>query len=215
MKGKLLFTLSILSVGLFGCREDKDKLFVIADAKEFNLSELKVEKKIYDNAYKTNIGYVIITGIGKVKATYSLTKFLTLYGNKVNRIYNIGTAGATVNNKWGDMVECRKFVQNDYQFKKDIEKAYSFFKHDNDYTCYTTDKFITDAHTAGKFVFEMESYALAEVANNFGFSDHFYAIKFVSDIVGQNTVEHWDNDADNLSKRLTRKMIEISGGAGK
>ena len=215
MKGKLLFTLSILSVGLFGCREDKDKLFVIADAKEFNLSELKVEKKIYDNAYKTNIGYIIITGIGKVKATYSLTKFLTLYGNKVNRIYNIGTAGATVNNKWGDMVECRKFVQNDYQFKKDIEKAYSFFKHDNDYTCYTTDKFITDAHTTGKFVFEMESYALAEVANNFGFRDHFYAIKFVSDIVGQNTVEHWDNDADNLSKRLTRKMIEISGGAGK
>ena len=215
MKGKLLFTLSILSVGLFGCREDKDKLFVIADAKEFNLSELKVEKKIYDNAYKTNIGYVIITGIGKVKATYSLTKFLTLYGNKVNGIYNIGTAGATVNNKWGDMVECRKFVQNDYQFKKDIEKAYSFFKHDNDYTCYTTDKFITDAHTAGKFVFEMESYALAEVANNFGFSDHFYAIKFVSDIVGQNTVEHWDKDADNLSKRLTGKMIEISGGAGK
>ena len=215
MKGKLLFTLSILSVGLFGCREDKDKLFVIADAKEFNLSELKDEKKIYDNAYKTNIGYVIITGIGKVKATYSLTKFLTLYGNKVNGIYNIGTAGATVNNKWGDMVECRKFVQNDYQFKKDIEKAYSFFKHDNDYTCYTTDKFITDAHTAGKFVFEMESYALAEVANNFGFSDHFYAIKFVSDIVGQNTVEHWDKDADNLSKRLTGKMIEISGGAGK
>ena len=215
MKGKLLFTLSILSVGLFGCREDKDKLFVIADAKEFNLSELKVEKKIYDNAYKTNIGYVIITGIGKVKATYSLTKFLTLYGNKVNGIYNIGTAGATVNNKWGDMVECRKFIQNDYQFKKDIEKAYSFFKHDNDYTCYTTDKFITDAHTAGKFVFEMESYALAEVANNFGFSDHFYAIKFVSDIVGQNTVEHWDKDADNLSKRLTGKMIEISGGAGK
>ena len=210
-----MFLLLILSVVLFGCKEDKDKLFVIADMKEFNLSKLKVEKTLYNNAYKTNIGYVVVTGIGKVKATYSLTKFLTLYSNKVDSIYNIGTAGATANNKWGDMVECRKFVQNDYQFKKDIEKKYSLFDKDNDYVCYTTDKFITDAHTSGKFVFEMESYALAEVANNFGFGDRFYAIKFVSDIVGKNTVEHWDNDADNLSERLTKKMVEISSIANK
>lgn len=204
---RVFFILFILL--LSGC-DNKKKLFVIADSKEFNLSKLKVEKELYKNAYLTNIGYVIVTGIGKVKATYSLTKFLTLYKNNVSDIYNIGTAGATTNNKWGDIVECTKFVQNDYQFKKDIVKNYSVLKKNNNFTCLTTDKFITEKHDAGNFVFEMESYALAEVAGNFGFKDNFYAIKFVSDIVGKNTVEHWDSDADNLALILTKKMIELS-----
>ena len=210
---KRLLCFVFMSMVICGCNKEKHKLFVIADAKEFNLSQLKIEKELYKDAYKTNIGYVIVTGVGKVKATYSLTRFLTLYKDSISGIYNIGTAGATINNKWGDMVECRKFIQNDYQYKqgKDITKNYSFLKKNNNYTCFTTDKFIESSHKAGKFVFEMESYALAEVAWNFGFKDSFYAIKFVSDIVGQNAVGHWDSDASSLSKRLTKKMIEISG----
>ena len=215
MKKVVLFFVSTLL--LSACDNEKHKLFVIADSKEFNLSKLKIEKELYKDAYKTDIGYVVITGVGKVKATYSLTRFLTLYKDSVSDIYNIGTAGATTNNKWGDMVECRKFIQNDYQYKqgKDITKNYSFLKKNNNYTCLTTDKFIESSHEVGKFVFEMESYALAEVAWNFGFKDNFYAIKFVSDIVGQNSVDHWDSDANSLSKRLTKKMIEISDTSNK
>lgn len=198
-----------MSLLVSGCK-DKQKLFVIASKDEVDITKLKIEKKLYNNAYKTNVGYVLIGGVGKVKATYSLTKFLTLYHDKVSGIYNLGTAGATTNNKWGDMVECVNFVQNDYQFKKDINKNYSILNVDNDYTCLTTDKFITGKHKAGKFVFEMEAFANAEVAGNFGFNDKFYAIKFVSDIVGKNSVGHWEQDAYDLKSRLTDKIIEIA-----
>ena len=80
----------------------------------------------------------------------------------------------------------------------------------NDYTCLTTDKFITDVREVGKLVFDMEAYADAEVAENFDFKDKFYSLKFISDIVGQNSLEKWEKDVNELKKRLTDKIIEIA-----
>ena len=57
----------------------------------------------------------------------------------------------------------------------------------------------------------MEAYANAKVADNFGMLDKFYAIKFVSDIVGNdNNIEKWDNNAEILNNKLVNKIKEIA-----
>lgn len=194
---------------------EKHKLFVVASDQEVDINKFEVKQKLYDDAYLTDAGYIIFTGIGKIKTTYSLTKFLTLYKDNVSEIYNIGTAGATENNKFADMVECNRFVQNDYMkndpnSRVDIRKNNMLLDENNDYTCLTTDSFITTKHKSGKFVFEMEAYANAEVAKNFGLLEKFYAIKFVSDIVGADKSGHWEKDAANLNNKLVNKIKDIA-----
>lgn len=194
---------------------EKHKLFVIASDQEVDIGNFEIKQKLYDDAYLTDAGYIIFTGIGKIKATYSLTKFLTLYKDNVSGIYNIGTSGATENNKFADMVECSRFVQNDYMnhdpnSRVDIQKSNMLLEENNDYACLTTDSFITKKHKKGKFVFEMEAYANAEVAKNFGLLEDFHAIKFVSDIVGADKGGHWEKDAAALNNKLVNKIKDIA-----
>lgn len=194
---------------------EKHKLFVVASDQEVDINKFEVKQKLYDDAYLTDVGYIIFTGIGKVKTAYSLTKFLTLYKDNVSGIYNIGTAGATENNKFADMIECNRFVQNDYMnhdpnSRVDITKTKTLLEENNDYTCLTTDSFITKKHKKGKFVFEMEAYANAEVAKNFGLLEDFHAIKFVSDIVGADKGGHWEKDAATLNNKLVNKIKDIA-----
>ena len=193
--------------------KEKYKLFLIASKQEVDINKFKVEKELYKDAYLTDVGYVVYTGVGKVNTTYSFTKFITLYKDKISEIYNIGTAGATSNNKFGDMVECNKFIQNDaeeFLKKHIIQKTNTTLHENNDYTCLTTDSFITTKHPDGKFMFEMEAYANAKVAQNFNRLDNFYAIKVVSDIIGSNNLGHWDNDAKELNNKLVNKIKEIA-----
>ena len=56
---------------------EKHKLFVVASDQEVDINKFEVKQKLYDDAYSTDAGYIIFTGIGKIKPTYSLTKFLT------------------------------------------------------------------------------------------------------------------------------------------
>lgn len=218
----ILFYFSILC--LFGCdaidnikskivKNEKHKLFVVASKQEIDINKFEIKKALYTDAYLTDVGYILYSGVGKINTTYSLTKFLTLYKDNISEIYNIGTAGATENNKFADMVECNKFIQNDaedFLKKREIVKKNTFLKENNDYTCLTTDSFITSQQANGKLMFEMEAYANAKVADNFGILDKFYAIKFVSDIVGNNNLEHWDKDADALNNKLVNKIKEIA-----
>ena len=192
---------------------EKQKLFLIASDQEVDINKFKIKKELYKDAYLTDVGYIVYTGIGKVKATYSFTKFMTLYKDNIAEIYNIGTAGATANNKFGDMVECKIFIQNDaeeFLKKHIIQKTNTTLHENNDYTCLTTDSFITSKHPDGKFMFEMEAYANAEVAKNFDMLENFYAIKVVSDIIGSNNLGHWDNDAKELNNKLVNKIKEIA-----
>ena len=91
-----------------------------------------------------------------------------------------------------------------------IIKSNKYLKNNNDYTCLTTDSFITSKHPEGKFMFEMEAYANAKVAKNFDMLENFYAIKVVSDIIGSNNLGHWDNDAKELNNKLVNKIKEIA-----
>ena len=57
---------------------EKQKLFIVASKKEVDINKFEIKKQIDNNTYLTDIGYILYSGVGKIKTTYSLTKFLTL-----------------------------------------------------------------------------------------------------------------------------------------
>ena len=59
---------------------------------------------------------VLITGVGKVNATYNLTHYLNTYKNKFNLIINFGTAGSNYLNP-GTFVDCTRFYEKDMDCK--------------------------------------------------------------------------------------------------
>ena len=57
-----------------------------------------------------NLDFFYFTGVGKINATYNLTKIINKY--KPKEIINFGTAGA-INQKLRGIIECTKFYQRD------------------------------------------------------------------------------------------------------
>lgn len=174
---------------------------------------------------------VLFTGIGKINATYALTKYLCDFG-KPDVIYNIGTAGCC-NDKIvvGDLVLCNKFMQLDMNATPQhsneigftpyddvgfvIDNSYSddnyFNKINNikkgDYICATMDTFnITDTKYD---VYDMEAYALAKVSLRFGVD--FICIKYITDNIMKNKIKKTDEDwklaLNDGRNKLTRIIL--------
>ena len=116
---------------------------------------------------------LLITGIGKVNATYALLDFLA-ENKDIKMVYNIGTAGGGLGVNAGDLLWCNKFVQYDMnatpQVKEeigltpydDVPRVITFDgegRADKYYTCATADTFNTD--NAQYDVYDMEAYGLA------------------------------------------------------
>ena len=195
--------------------DKKYKLFVIADPLEVDIKQFERKFRIYKNVYFTNVGFIMYSGVGKLKTAHNLTKFLSHYKDNVSAVFNLGTAGATKNNKFSDMIECNKFIQTDWRTHRPdvqvtIKKKNVYLKQNNDYICSSQDTFVFDDKKPQKIVFEMEAYANAEVLNEFEMLDKFYAIKFVSDIVGSKDGYHWVKDAQKLNTKIVEKMKEIA-----
>ena len=60
---------------------EKQKLFLIASDQEVDINQFNVKKKLYQDVYLTDVGYIVYTGIGKVKKTYSFTKENNIYND--------------------------------------------------------------------------------------------------------------------------------------
>ncbi|MBN2166148.1 MAG: cupin domain-containing protein [Marinilabiliaceae bacterium] len=138
------------------------------------------------------------TGVGKVSAALAAEKSIVMF--KPDIVLNIGTAGS-VNFPVGTIHLCRKYIDRDmeklhkfgvpYQedFTAEIE-ALPFFKGWNfDSICNTGDSFLTKADGTGD-IFDMESFAVARVCRKHKIP--FVGIKYVTDIIGQNSVKHWE-----------------------
>ena len=191
---------------------NKYKLFVIAHQDEVDIKKFDIKLKIDKNIYLTNVGFLMYSGVGKLETTYNLTKFLLNYKNNISDVFNIGTAGGTKNNQFGDIVECNKFIQADFKIRnKVIKKKNMYLKKNNNYTCLSQDKFVLEAQQPQNVVFEMEAFANASVLQNFGMLDKFYSIKIISDIVGNNVYHDWDKDVKILNSILVDKIKEIAG----
>jgi len=163
---------------------------------------------------------LLYTGVGKVNATYNLTKRLQVDGSmnhdaRINLVINYGTAGSRKIKK-KTLVDCTKFVQRDMDvtglgflrgetpFEQDppviIQQQNIDFNPIGSYsTCGTGDNFAEDKSQYYGEVVDMEAYALAKVC--YLYDVPFISFKYITDGADEQAHEDWEaNLADGIFK---------------
>ncbi len=167
------------------------------------------EEKVEINIPNAEVIYVE-TGIGKVNAAMRTMRAICEY--HPDMVINFGTAG-TINHKVGDIFVCNHFIDRDLR-KVTLNGVVSEIEFDRDAinrvftghqlmygTCNTGDSFITQGADIEGDVIDMESYAEADVCREMGIP--FIAVKYVTDVVGQNSSEEWYAKIADARKGLT------------
>lgn len=155
------------------------------------------QEKIEVNIPNAEVIYVE-TGMGKVSAAMRTMRAICEY--HPDMVVNIGSAG-TLNHKVGDVFVCNHFIDRDLR-KVALDGVVSEIEFGNDAikrifserelvygTCNTGDSFITEGNDIEGDVIDMESFAEADVCREMGVP--FFAVKYVTDVVGQNSSEEW------------------------
>ena len=172
---------------------------------------------------------LLYTGVGKVNATYNLTKRLQVDGSmnhdaRINLVINYGTAGSRKIKK-KTLVDCTKFVQRDMDvtglgflrgetpFEQDppviIQQQNIDFNPIGSYsTCGTGDNFAEDKSQYYGEVVDMEAYALAKVCYNYDVP--FISFKYITDGADEQAHEDWEaNLADGIIEFKDKILKEI------
>ena len=155
------------------------------------------QEKIEVNVPNAEVIYVE-TGMGKVNAAMRTMHAICEY--HPDMVINIGSAG-TLNHKVSDIFVCNHFIDRDLR-KVTLDGVVSEIEFDRDAinriftghqlvygTCNTGDSFITEGNDIEGDVIDMESYAEADVCREMGIP--FFAVKYITDVVGQNSSEEW------------------------
>lgn len=158
---------------------------------------------------------VLYTGLGKVNATYFLTRKLVRLkaeGKLPKAVFNFGTAGSEVF-KTHELVECTRFVQRDMDVTP-LGFAYGVTPfEDVPYLlevpkrlprlatglCGSGDSFETGTAKMHCDVVDMEAYALAKVCHLE--SMPFLSVKYITDGSDHNAHHDWN---ENLHKAASR-----------
>ena len=166
---------------------------------------------------EVHIGY-IRTGVGKVKSAYYVSEVLNQA--KPDLVINVGTAGS-IDCQVGDILVCRHFIDRDMQKLADMGLEYeidsSTLLAEKGYCmhwagegiCNTGDTFLTELSDVKGDVVDMEAFAQA-----FAFRAKnvpFIAVKYVTDIIGQNSVKHWEDKLADARKGLGEFFEQIGG----
>lgn len=157
--------------------------------------------------------YYIRTGIGKVKSAFHLAEAIRQV--QPDLVLNIGSAG-TVGHRVGDIFVCRKFVDRDMQkikglgLESEIDsstllEAKGYCMHwTEEGICNTGDGFLTELTDVCGDVVDMEAYAQAFVCQ--AKEIPFVAVKYVTDIIGQNSVKHWEDKLADARQGLSNYL---------
>ena len=164
---------------------------------------------------EVQIGY-LRTGIGKVKSAFYLSEAIN--HGQPDLVINIGTAGA-IHHQVGDIFVCRYFVDRDMQKLADLgmeseidsstllaEKGYCRHWTESG-ICNTGDSFLTELEHVKGDVVDMEAYAQALVCRAKNIP--FIAVKYVTDVIGQNSVKHWEDKLADARRGLDRFFNEL------
>lgn len=158
---------------------------------------------------------VLFTGVGKVNATYVLTRYLCNHP-EVKTVINYGTAGKAHQVNKGELVKCTTFLQGDMECgdlvdcpgitfgdDKAVEGIIQFGTQGK--ICRTQDQFVTDVDSLDMFqhlvmnnkfnCVDMEAYALAKVCTMLHKDFHCY--KYISDDAEDDAGTEW---FDNVAK---------------
>ena len=137
------------------------------------------------------------TGMGKVLSAFNLTK--ALCNDTYDLVLNVGTAG-TLNHNVGDIFVCHRFIDRDME-KITLPKVCSDItfhdkvgieiidNYNNRGVCNTGDSFVTEAGHFNGDAIDMEAFAQAQICKEMNVN--FVSVKYITDIIGQNSGEIW------------------------
>ncbi|MCD8164967.1 MAG: nucleosidase, partial [Bacteroides sp.] len=151
---------------------------------------------------------MVMTGVGKANAAMKLTR--AICEERPDLVINMGTAG-TLDHEVGDLFVCRHFVDRDYESVRLPGLSYEIvfsgeIMPGEDWKepavrsgiCNTGDNFVTYTEGFVGDVVDMEAFALAVVCREFNIP--LVAVKYVTDLIGQNSVEHWEDKLSDARK---------------
>ena len=167
---------------------------------------------------------VLYTGVGKVNATYHMTKGIVdgiTHGKRPRMVINYGTAGSRKIKK-KTLVDCTKFIQRDMDvtglgfmrgetpFEKDIPfvipSKCNFNPIGRNATCGSGDNFVEDRTQYYGEVVDMEAYALAKVC--YLYDVPFISFKYITDGADEQAHEDWEaNLADGIVE-FKKKVLD-------
>ena len=151
-------------------------------------------------------------GVGKINATYNLTKLIN--DHKPLKVINYGTAGA-INKELSGIVECTKFYQRDMDVRGllDLNLGETPFDDINEiinckqgYSCGSGDTFVNKKIEMNVDLVDMEAYALAKVCKLEGVD--FRCFKYISDNADNSAPLDW---LENCKKGAKLFQIMMSG----
>lgn len=168
----------------------------------------------------------IVTGIGKTQAAMHLTKAILEYQPQC--VVNIGTAG-TLRHRVGDILLSREYIDRDFQqiqlpglgfhlentfpLPPTIQEIFQRMQQEATSAhaiVSTGDNFVTDnSHVTADMV-DMEGYALAAVCQEWHVP--LFSVKYITDIIGENSVEDWAAKLQHARAALTHflnRTIEV------
>lgn len=161
---------------------------------------------------------VLHTGIGKVNATYALTKALSK--NKPPIVINLGTAGSPLF-PGGSVVCCMNFIQRDMDVQslgfKPYQTPFSDIPVVIEYgetlpdlplgTCGSGDNFEIAHDVTDYNVIDMEAYALARVCQNEGIP--FLCLKYISDGADSDASNDWQESLNRAAAALEKALLSL------
>ena len=153
-------------------------------------------------------------GVGKINATYNLTKIIERY--KPLEIINYGTAGSVDKNLKG-IVECTKFFQRDMDVsalmdlkigQTPFDDINEIINSNNGYSCGSGDSFVSGPIAIKVDVVDMEAYALAKICKLEKIN--FRCFKFISDNADEAASEDWIKNCEKGAKLFKHKLKELN-----
>lgn len=149
------------------------------------------------------------TGVGKVASAARLMQ--ALMQSEPDLVVNVGTAG-TVRHDVGTVMVCDRFIDRDMKVAAlpgidwTIDCGASVMRHLSPScrllrgSCNTGDSFVTVVSDDADDMYDMEAYAQAYVCRMLG--TPFFAIKYATDKIGQNSVKHWEEKLADARRAL-------------
>jgi adenosylhomocysteine nucleosidase len=162
---------------------------------------------------------LIFTGVGKVNATYYLTKKLQEIKPKL--VLNFGSAGSKKYQK-KSLVYSNKFIQRDmdatiFGYEKYVTPSDNFpliLEHKNlindlsNGVCGSGDNFVTTQEIDAKIdLVDMEGYALARVCKLENVD--FVSVKYITDGLDKNGGNEWKNEVRSSAKIMYDYFLKL------
>ena len=164
-----------------------------------------------------------LSGVGKARAAMTAMKYILQ--EKPDVVLSVGTAGTLIHNV-GDIFVCRHIIDRDFYKEKEtlnlpceivvpenefIRSFYSVVSgkkvNRTDFTVSCGDNFVTDVENSKEDVVDMESYAEYCACESQGIP--FFAVKYVTDVIGKNSIDIWENRLSKARKELQKYFEDI------